>query len=410
MSIPSRISPQQLISDDPDHSHELGHDLPTHNFQAHDLQAIVGDASLQTGASGAAIALESEGEVRCTASVGESAPPQGTMLEKDKGLSGLCMRTGAILLCEDAEADPRVDAEACRSLGIRSIVTAPLIRDGKTLGIIEVLSREPHAFDDSAIELLRNLAERVTSDPEPPEKNRLPELIEPVVPDEPKFAPPPTNHAKKSMVVIGAFLAAAVLIPVGLSKSLGRNVAQTKAESPAPSQQPAKTQEQSSDDRQQANSVLSKAAQGGNKESASRVRGGLSDKANELATAYASGRGVQQDLVEAYAWHVIAFMEGNTASEEAIRSLTPTMPEQSIGEVRYRLGRIFETGDRVPKDLESAYFWYRLAEVAENPHAAVQIEKISSQLNQNQIQESELRVANWLTKHSAARNTQAQSR
>src|SRR2546422_4411266 len=43
----------------------------------------------------------------------------------------------------------RVDLAACRQLGTRSMIAVPLLNRTKTLGILEVLSARPHAFDDN---------------------------------------------------------------------------------------------------------------------------------------------------------------------------------------------------------------------------------------------------------------------
>ncbi len=51
------------------------------------------------------------------------------------------------LLCHDAEVNPRVDLASCRRLGARSILVAPLRHYRRTLGLFEVLSGTPYAFD-----------------------------------------------------------------------------------------------------------------------------------------------------------------------------------------------------------------------------------------------------------------------
>ena len=50
----------------------------------------------------------------------------GLRLARKGSLSGLCVQTGDILRCEDSEIDPRVDREACRRVGLRSMVVTPL--------------------------------------------------------------------------------------------------------------------------------------------------------------------------------------------------------------------------------------------------------------------------------------------
>ena len=47
----------------------------------------------------------------------------------------------------DAERNPRVDLASCRRLGVRSILVSPLRHYRRTLGVFEVLSSSPGAFD-----------------------------------------------------------------------------------------------------------------------------------------------------------------------------------------------------------------------------------------------------------------------
>ena len=79
-------------------------------------------------------------------------------LDQKFGFSGMCVRRGRILFCDDAETDPRVDRAACQRLGARSIIAVPLLDRGKAVGILEVFSGTAHAFDDNDIRHLDLLA------------------------------------------------------------------------------------------------------------------------------------------------------------------------------------------------------------------------------------------------------------
>jgi len=122
---------------------------------------VVTSAATLTGASGSAIALTEGGKFVCRASYGSTAPPLGTRLDPSSGLSGLCVRTGHQLRCDDAERDPRVDSELTRQTGIRSISVVPLIKDGKLVGIFEILSTRAHAFEKQQTETLQRMAKLV---------------------------------------------------------------------------------------------------------------------------------------------------------------------------------------------------------------------------------------------------------
>lgn len=140
------------------------------------LNEIVEQACLATPASGAAIVLERGGEWVCRASSGSNAPRLGSKLNIEAGLSGACIRTRQVQRCNDTRSDPRVDIEACRDLGVRSVIILPLLQNDELVGAFEVFSSSPSAFgerDERTLEalsqvVLRNLArasELVTPSP-----------------------------------------------------------------------------------------------------------------------------------------------------------------------------------------------------------------------------------------------------
>lgn len=118
-------------------------------------------ACLATGATGAAIALVQGDEIVCQAAAGPHAPDVGVRLDPRAGLSGACIRTRQVQQCNDTQTDPRVDSEACRRLGVRSIVVLPLMKGDDLFGIFEVLSSRPNAFGQRDLDILQFLAHRI---------------------------------------------------------------------------------------------------------------------------------------------------------------------------------------------------------------------------------------------------------
>ena len=112
------------------------------------LDAITVAAQIVTAASGSALGMRRDGFVTCVGRSGETAPEIGARLNEESGISGECLRTGRTLRCADTETDPRVDAEVCRVLRIRSIATVPVRSNNATVGLLEVFSTEPRAFAD----------------------------------------------------------------------------------------------------------------------------------------------------------------------------------------------------------------------------------------------------------------------
>jgi diguanylate cyclase (GGDEF)-like protein len=73
-----------------------------------------------------------------------------------------CLRTGQVLRCSDADVDDRVDREVCRRVGARSLILVPLVHEHARVGVLEVMSPEPNAFDDEeammALQVMAGLA------------------------------------------------------------------------------------------------------------------------------------------------------------------------------------------------------------------------------------------------------------
>lgn len=112
-------------------------------------------------ADGAAVEL-AEGEdmvYRATAGIAEGS--LGLRLQRESSLSGLCVRQGQPLRCDDALADPRADRVACERLGLRSMVVVPLHHHGETVGVLKAMSVHAGHFDDRHVELLALLSEQV---------------------------------------------------------------------------------------------------------------------------------------------------------------------------------------------------------------------------------------------------------
>jgi TonB family protein len=123
------------------------------------LNALADAARVLSSADGTAIASRSDGVIVCRARSGAMAPDLGAPLNADSGISGECLRTALIQICNDASTDRRVDSEACRALGIRSVAVVPLRGRMGIFGILEAFSARANAFEEEQINSLRSLAE-----------------------------------------------------------------------------------------------------------------------------------------------------------------------------------------------------------------------------------------------------------
>ncbi len=161
------------------------------------LQLLADRAQYITGGSGAAIALRDGEHIICRASSGPSAPEVGSYLQVSSGLSGESVRTRKILSCDNASVDPRVNHDSCRALGIASFVVMPLVRENEVVGIFEIFSAQPHAFQERDLQALERMGEMVnTALDQVMNPKHKPGLVTgatqkvPIVPKQPAVTPP----------------------------------------------------------------------------------------------------------------------------------------------------------------------------------------------------------------------------
>lgn len=136
-------------------SADLFNSVPNHLFRE-----IVQQALQATHATGAAIALKQQGELMCRATAGDFASEIGQMINTGTGFTGVCTSSGTMQLCSNTALDSRVDADACRKLGVSAIIVMPLLHQDQLLGLIAVFSRRPYAFGMRDLQALHDLAQR----------------------------------------------------------------------------------------------------------------------------------------------------------------------------------------------------------------------------------------------------------
>jgi hypothetical protein len=123
---------------------------------------VITEAALRfTAASGAALAFLTDGTMLWRGQAGEPAPPMGASVDVQHGLTGECVRSGLLITCDDMESDPRVDPEVGRSLGIGSLMAAPIVFDFSVVGILEVFSPHAHNFTKAHKKHLHQLIEMI---------------------------------------------------------------------------------------------------------------------------------------------------------------------------------------------------------------------------------------------------------
>lgn len=112
----------------------LGLDLfAVMNFAAERVQHL-------TSAAGAIVEIAEHDEMIYRAATGMAQGQLGLRLKSNGSLSGLCVETGRVLQYEDSETDARVDRDACRRVGLRSMLVAPLRHHDTVVGVLKVAS------------------------------------------------------------------------------------------------------------------------------------------------------------------------------------------------------------------------------------------------------------------------------
>jgi N-acetylmuramoyl-L-alanine amidase/putative methionine-R-sulfoxide reductase with GAF domain len=137
------------------------------------LQLVAERAIAITGADGLAIALAENNDIVLRASAGEIKPDVGARIDRDSAFSGACFRTAQIVRADDTETDDRVNLQACRRLGARSMVALPLCGRRRVIGVLEAFSAEPFGFNDSDVRNLELLAEIILGALKPEDEDRF---------------------------------------------------------------------------------------------------------------------------------------------------------------------------------------------------------------------------------------------
>lgn len=132
------------------------------NFLLHELAVL---ALKEMRASGIAIALaQEEGGMVCSAAVGLMESDLGYPVNTSAGLVGSCVQSLQPQWCMNTVADIRVDADACRTLDIRSIFVVPILEDDFLIGVLQVLYRQPYGFGTRDLVLAEEIAQQITAE------------------------------------------------------------------------------------------------------------------------------------------------------------------------------------------------------------------------------------------------------
>jgi diguanylate cyclase (GGDEF)-like protein len=127
------------------------------------MKIAVEQMQLLTPATGVVIELAEGNQMVYRAATGTVAEHIGLRLDIRGSISGLCLSKREILISNDTELDSRVNVEACRRVQARSLIVAPLIYDGNTVGVLKILSNKVNGFNEIDVQTLQIMAGVVAS-------------------------------------------------------------------------------------------------------------------------------------------------------------------------------------------------------------------------------------------------------
>jgi len=127
------------------------------------VDAITHRAQELTRSSGAVLEIRDGDTMRYWSASGIARNQVGLALPVQGSLSGRCISEGRVMRCDDSETDPRVNREACRNVGLRSMLVAPLNFRNQAVGVLKVVSTFPSAYQDTDCRTLEQLSTLVAA-------------------------------------------------------------------------------------------------------------------------------------------------------------------------------------------------------------------------------------------------------
>ncbi|WP_404788051.1 EAL domain-containing protein [Altericista sp. CCNU0014] len=139
---------------------QLRREIALKSSSLEETMALIVERSQQlTHADGAAIEMLNGDELIRRSASGNAAPSVGQQLRGKACLSGHCLKIGQVLYCPDVATDPHVDLEACRRIGIQSMIVVPIQTPEGCQGVLKVSSSAPHTFTEKDVQALQLIAD-----------------------------------------------------------------------------------------------------------------------------------------------------------------------------------------------------------------------------------------------------------
>lgn len=404
-------------------------------IEAIDGDALFGPAAeravLLTRAHGAAVAINTGRGLSCLAAAGEIATTVGSRIDAQSGLTGACLQLGRVLHCDNADFDPRVNRESCWNLQISSIIAAPIVCGGSVVGVVEVFSRHPHAFDKSDCYALEKLAETIgksagmpallgpyldevfSETAKTPEaafhaaEAEQPQSATQVDAAQPMFsleAPAISARDESSQLAIpqsppgyefsltakltlhkraAVWSVALIVVAFGLWLSFG-NSSQWRSNSPPAANLQSWGHAQAfltPRITEGTSTSVSSMTHDSFEELRQRAQSGNADAQLELAATYANRKGNSQNYPEAVKWLTKSAEQGNVTAATS-------------------LGAFYWAGRGVTQGYVDAYMWSAIAKAEGDEASSYRVTILQSRMSRDELAEAKRRTAEWLRIHT----------
>ena len=356
-----------------------------------------------------AVAEHDSDEIVCVASSGPAAPPIGTKLSVEQGICAACVRQNRLQLSNDTAIDPMLSAELCARLRIRSILSIPLRRHSRCVGLLGAFSDVAGRFELSLIERLRTEAARIEClfKTSPNVSARASEHIEFGF-EAPKLESGELARASSEYRSwLGGFLAYARPISIaaltGCAFTMVTILPRTaRSKTSVPHQQVLETAQQAlhAGEGDDANFISNLNADNSKlQDLRQRANSGNVGAQRLLAARYERGDGLLRDSLKACVWYIIAGSNGDLEAKDRAVRLSHRLSQFQIAEIRFNVGKMYAQGTGVHRDLVAAYSWFTLAQAAGDIRARDEQEQLEASMTREQISEGLRRASDWLLAH-----------
>jgi hypothetical protein len=299
-----------------------------------------------------------------------------------------------VLRCDDTEIDPRVDQEGSRLLGIRSMIAAPIRRDGVVIGLLEVFSPYPNSFGPNDHKILERLAEMIPSSIDSGVGRTKTGPVDPVHSAEVvvgesagnlepqridvergrELEPYPSPSRFRRLLLISLILLAALTLLIvarARNPNFFKNLSHPQSDA---RKNPAKAISAAVPEATDFDTLVKLANDGD------------PNAQFVLGARYAIGEDVKQDYSESVRWFTLAAEQGHVIAQAT-------------------LGAYYFAGRGIPQDLSQAYFWSIIAAAGGDEASKYRVAALASRMPHSQIAEVQLRANNWLKAHQGSGKT-----